>query len=157
METSENKSSWDQIRQGVKDAETLIGQKQYNLSMIKCRQTLEFMVRCLAEKACVLEGDLNDTYLTNYTKATGSPKPPANIIIKSACWETGLSTKAMTMPTTPTRHTTCSLRKFTPFLMTTTTKPPNRFAKDRLLLSPETGADGVLCRQAGTLPWTPIT
>ena len=50
METSENRSSWDQIRQGVKDAETLIGQKKYNLSMIKSRQTLEFMVRCLAEK-----------------------------------------------------------------------------------------------------------
>lgn len=61
METSENRSSWDQIRQGVKDAETLIGQKKYNLSMIKSRQTLEFMVRCLAEKACIVEGDLNDT------------------------------------------------------------------------------------------------
>lgn len=61
METSENRSSWEKIRQGVKDAETLIGQKKYNLSMVKSRQTLEFMVRCLAEKACIVEGDLNDT------------------------------------------------------------------------------------------------
>lgn len=61
MGTTEATSSWEKIRQGVKDAERLIGQKQYNLSMVKSRQTLEFMVRCLAEKACIVESDLNIT------------------------------------------------------------------------------------------------
>ena len=31
------------------------------MAMVKARQTLEFMVRCLAERACVVEGDLSDT------------------------------------------------------------------------------------------------
>lgn len=59
MATTQTTSSWEKIRQGVKEAETLIGQKQYNLSMVKSRQTLEFMVRCLAERACLVEGDLS--------------------------------------------------------------------------------------------------
>ena len=29
--------------------------------MVKARQTLECMVRCMAEKACLVEGDLSDT------------------------------------------------------------------------------------------------
>ncbi|MEG7530219.1 MAG: SH3 domain-containing protein [Hungatella sp.] len=61
MGTTENTSSWDQIRTGVKEAEQLIGQKQYNLSMVKSRQTLEYMVRCLAERACLVNTDLNVT------------------------------------------------------------------------------------------------
>lgn len=61
MSTMEVTSSWEKIRQGVTDAEKLIGQKQYNLSMVKSRQTLEYMVRCLAEKACMVEGDLSVT------------------------------------------------------------------------------------------------
>lgn len=61
MATTQMTSSWEKIRQGVKEAETLMGQKQYNLSMVKSRQTLEFMVRCLAERACVVEGDLSVT------------------------------------------------------------------------------------------------
>lgn len=59
MATTQTTSSWEKIRQGVKEAETLIGQKQYNLSMVKSRQTLEYMVRCLAERACLVEGDLS--------------------------------------------------------------------------------------------------
>lgn len=59
MVTTQTTSSWEKIRQGVKEAETLMGQKQYNLSMVKSRQTLEFMIRCLAERACLVEGDLS--------------------------------------------------------------------------------------------------
>lgn len=44
-------SSWEQIQQGVKDTERLIRQKDYNASMIKARQTLEFMTRVLMERA----------------------------------------------------------------------------------------------------------
>ncbi|MDD3253577.1 MAG: DUF4145 domain-containing protein [Lachnospiraceae bacterium] len=44
-------SSWEKIQQGVSDVERLICQKEYNASMIKARQTLEFMVNLLAERA----------------------------------------------------------------------------------------------------------
>ena len=49
-------SPWEQIQQGVNETERLIGQKQYNMAMIKSRQTLEVMVKCLAEKALILDG-----------------------------------------------------------------------------------------------------
>ncbi len=61
MGTTEKATSWDRIRLGMKDAEKLIGQKQYNLSMVKCRQTLEIMVRSLADKACIVDSDLSVT------------------------------------------------------------------------------------------------
>ena len=61
MGTTETASSWDKIRLGMKDAERLLGQKQYNLAMIKCRQTLEIMVRSLADKACMVDADLSVT------------------------------------------------------------------------------------------------
>ena len=57
----ENTTIWKQIQQGLRETERLIGRKEYNMAMIKARQTLEFMVRCMAEKACVVEGDLSDT------------------------------------------------------------------------------------------------
>lgn len=58
MAGTDTNSSWERIRQGVKEAETLIGQKKYNLSMVKSRQTLEFMVQILCEKAAIVEADL---------------------------------------------------------------------------------------------------
>lgn len=51
-------NTWGDIRQGVKDAETLIGQKQYNMAMIKSRQVLELMVNYLCGNASVEEEDL---------------------------------------------------------------------------------------------------
>ena len=51
-------NTWGDIRQGVKDAETLIGQKQYNMAMIKSRQVLELMVNYLCDNASVDEEDL---------------------------------------------------------------------------------------------------
>lgn len=51
-------NTWGDIRQGVKDAETLIGQKQYNMAMIKSRQVLELMVDYLCDNASVAEEDL---------------------------------------------------------------------------------------------------
>lgn len=61
MANMENTTIWRQIQTGVKETERLIGRKEYNLAMIKARQTLEYMVRCLAERACLVEGDLSDT------------------------------------------------------------------------------------------------
>lgn len=40
MTANEAISSWEKIQQGVKEAETLIGKREYNLSMVKARQTL---------------------------------------------------------------------------------------------------------------------
>lgn len=61
MSNVERTTSWQKIQQGVKEAERLIARKEYNLVMVKARQTLEYMVRCLAERACLVEGDLADT------------------------------------------------------------------------------------------------
>ncbi|MCI9594554.1 MAG: DUF4145 domain-containing protein [Lachnospiraceae bacterium] len=52
--------TWDKIQQGVKEMERLLSKKQNNLAMIKARQTLEYMVKSLAEKACIVEGDMAD-------------------------------------------------------------------------------------------------
>lgn len=49
-------SSWEKIQQGVKEVERLIGQKEYNTAMIRARQTLEFMVKLLAERSGVPDG-----------------------------------------------------------------------------------------------------
>ena len=51
-------SSWEQIRQSASDVERLIGQKQYNLAMVKARQSLEYMVKSLAEPAGIEVEDL---------------------------------------------------------------------------------------------------
>ena len=40
MGTTDN-NTWTRIQQSVRETERLIGQKQYNLAMIKSRQTLE--------------------------------------------------------------------------------------------------------------------
>lgn len=61
MSNLEQTTSWQMIQQGVKEAERLTARKEYNLVMIKARQTLEYMVRCMAERACLVEGDLADT------------------------------------------------------------------------------------------------
>ncbi len=53
-------STWQKIQQGVKETERLIGQRQYNLAMVKARQTLEYMIKSMGERACILDGDLSD-------------------------------------------------------------------------------------------------
>ncbi|MDO5348712.1 MAG: DUF4145 domain-containing protein [Lachnospiraceae bacterium] len=53
-------NTWEKIQQGVKETERLIGQKQYNLAMVKSRQTLEYMVKSLGERACIVDGDMSD-------------------------------------------------------------------------------------------------
>lgn len=59
-------NTWGDIRQGVKDAEILIGQKKYNLAMIKSRQVLELMVNYLCSNAAVAEEDLASSIDTLY-------------------------------------------------------------------------------------------
>ena len=48
-------SSWDKIQQGGKDTERLIVQREYNASMVKARQTLEIMVKNMAENAGIID------------------------------------------------------------------------------------------------------
>lgn len=62
MNNTENPgtSSWTRIQSGVRETERLIGQKKYNLAMIKARQTLEFMVKCLCERTGAADGSLID-------------------------------------------------------------------------------------------------
>ncbi len=67
MATTSGNSSWDKIQLGVKDTERKLGQREYNTAMITARQTLEFMVKLLAERACIVDGgDLKDTIDTLY-------------------------------------------------------------------------------------------
>jgi SH3 domain protein len=47
MANSGSQNTWVLIQDGVKECEKLLGQKEYNLSMIKARQTLEYMVKSL--------------------------------------------------------------------------------------------------------------
>lgn len=61
MGSTNASASWEKIQHGVRDIERLISQKQFNLAMIKSRQVLEIMVRCLGERALIVEGDLVDT------------------------------------------------------------------------------------------------
>ena len=56
MGKMENSGSWEQIQKSVQEAERLMGQKKYNLSMIKARQTMEFMVKLQCDKAGIVEG-----------------------------------------------------------------------------------------------------
>lgn len=60
MGTTDN-SFWIKIQQGLRETEILMNQQQYNLSMIKARQTVEYMVNYLGEKALIVEGDLADS------------------------------------------------------------------------------------------------
>lgn len=77
MPNSDLSGSWLQIQAGMRDAERYIGQKRYNDSMIKSRQTLEFMVKCLLEKYGIAQShDLVDMIDTLYN---------SNIISKATC------------------------------------------------------------------------
>lgn len=68
-------NSWEKIQQGVKDVERLIGQKEYNASMVKSRQTLEFMVALLSERAAMgdngdLKTQIDDLYQHRWINKT---------------------------------------------------------------------------------------
>ena len=61
MAVNDRMSSWSDISQGTKDVEKYIGQKRYDLAMMKARQTLELMVNYLLEKNSIKsEGSLAD-------------------------------------------------------------------------------------------------
>lgn len=51
----ENPGIWEKIQKSVQETERLMGQKKYNLSMIRARQTLEYMVKLQCDKAGIVE------------------------------------------------------------------------------------------------------
>ena len=53
----ENSGIWEKIQKSVQETERLMGQKKYNLSMIKARQTMEFMVKLHCDKAGIVESN----------------------------------------------------------------------------------------------------
>lgn len=55
MAKLDNPGIWEKIQKNVQETERLMGQKQYNLSMIKARQTLEYMVKLQCDKAGIVE------------------------------------------------------------------------------------------------------
>lgn len=58
MEKIENQGIWEKIQKSVQETERLMGQKKYNLSMIKARQTMEFMVKLQCDKAGIVESSM---------------------------------------------------------------------------------------------------
>lgn len=55
MGKMENPGIWEKIQKNVQETERLMGQKKYNLSMIKARQTMEYMVKLQCDKAGIVE------------------------------------------------------------------------------------------------------
>lgn len=53
----DNPGIWEKIQSSVQETERLMGQKKYNLSMIKARQTMEFMVKFQCDKAGIVESN----------------------------------------------------------------------------------------------------
>ena len=70
--------SWEQIRLGVGDVEKLIGQKSYNLAMVKARQTLEIMVKSLMARYNVQASDLREAIDNLYERHVISQKTRDN-------------------------------------------------------------------------------
>lgn len=62
MANSDNSAQnpWERIQDGIKETEQLIGQKKYNASMVRSRQTLEFMVKNLCARSEITESGLID-------------------------------------------------------------------------------------------------
>lgn len=55
----DNQGIWEKIQNSVQETERLMGQKKYNLSMIKARQTMEYMVKLQCDKAGIVEGSMD--------------------------------------------------------------------------------------------------
>jgi uncharacterized protein YgiM (DUF1202 family) len=77
MALSDNNNSWNQIQTGVSEVEKMITQQNYNGAMVKSRQTLEFMVKQLAQRAHMPEGAelktmIEELYINRWISKTTS-------------------------------------------------------------------------------------
>ena len=68
-------NGWDKIRQNVQETERLMGQKQYNQSMIKAKQTVEYMVKLQCEQAGIMEGSDRKSTRLNSSHSSQSRMP----------------------------------------------------------------------------------
>lgn len=59
MAKVDNPGIWEKIQKNVQETERLMGQKKYNQSMIKARQTLEYMVKLKCDQAGIVESSLD--------------------------------------------------------------------------------------------------
>ncbi|MFQ8777128.1 MAG: hypothetical protein ACLR78_06515 [Roseburia sp.] len=59
------------------ETERLIGQKQYNQSMIKAKQTVEYMVKLQCEQAGIMEGSMDSMIHELYNNGWISSPPPS--------------------------------------------------------------------------------
>lgn len=76
MANSDTNSAWQQIQAGVYDTEKLLSGQEYNLSMIKARQTLEIIIKQLSGQDDNDDQSLADIIDSLYT---------SNIISKKSC------------------------------------------------------------------------
>ena len=131
-------NGWDKIRQNVQETERLMGQKQYNQSMIKAKQTVEYMVKLQCEQAGIMEGSMDSMIHELYNNGWIS-KSTAEHYLQIYDIGTKAAKKAITVPTMQTRPTTCCPRRSTP--LQTTGKPPAEDARPVAVpSSPETAA-----------------
>ena len=82
MAKVDNPGIWEKIQKNVQETERLMGQKKYNQSMIKARQTLEYMVKLKCDQAGIVESSLDhmihelyDGQWINHCGKTSSPSP----------------------------------------------------------------------------------
>ena len=59
MSDFEYTSTWETVNTNLQEIEKLLAQGKYNASMIKSRKTLEYMVKSMADHACIVDGDLS--------------------------------------------------------------------------------------------------
>ena len=59
MAKVDNPGIWEKIQKNVQETERLMGQKKYNQTMIKARQTLEYMVKLKCDQAGIVESSLD--------------------------------------------------------------------------------------------------
>ena len=59
MSNTDYRSTWETVNSNLQEIERLLAQGKYNSVMVKSRQTLEYMVRALADRACIVDGDLS--------------------------------------------------------------------------------------------------
>ena len=67
MANSATRSAWQQIQAGVYDTEKLLTNQEYNLSMIKARQTLEIIIKQLSGREDEEDQSLADIIDSLYT------------------------------------------------------------------------------------------
>lgn len=110
MGRTDNPTIWEKIQRNVQETERLIGQKKYNLAMIKARQTMEYMVKLHCDKAGIVEST-PDTMIRNYTVENGFPNPQQNIIFRFCPLANRPPRKETMEPSMPIRHITSCPRK----------------------------------------------